>query len=610
MIKKFLSLLFSFLFLLALPPSTLAQQEFATSYTVAYTVSDSGTTHTKFDITLTNKLSNIYATEFSLSIGSTKLENISAKNSSGSLPLKVASGEKTTNLNLTFPDKVLGKDKSQIFTIEFDSLDFANKLGSVWEISIPKLARSEDLSSYQLTLSIPQAFGRPASITPKPISQTAQGTNTVYRFDPADLEISGISATFGESQHFDFSLTYELANSRVYPVKTEIALPPDTAWQQILYQKLDPAPDSVSTDADGNWLASYNLSPRQNLIVTATGSASLFLKPRSDFPQTPLENPGAYLTAQKYWETDNPNLNKLALDLKTPQAIYQYVVDNLIYDYGRLSNSTTRFGAANALDKPDSAICMEFTDLFIALARAAGIPARAINGFAYTTNPALKPLSLKQDVLHAWPEYYDSSRSLWVPVDPTWGNTTGGVDYFNQLDLNHFAFAILGRDSTYPVPAGAYKTAASQEKSIAVDFGRPLKPQPKLFLDIKLPQQAIAGVDLTGSIVVANVGNAALYDQVVTLTSQHFTPEKNQWLVASLPPFAKITIPISLPATGFAQSFSDQVSVKVDGTSQTHQIDLVPAFSFIFRNPKFLFGLAGLFSAILALIGLKRFVLK
>ena len=93
---------------------------------------------------------------------------------------------------------------------------------------------------------------------------------------------------------------------------------------------------------------------------------------------------------------------------------------------------------------------MEFTDLFITIARSAGIPAREVNGFAYTENPDIQPLSLVNDVLHAWPEYYDSEKGVWIPVDPTWGSTTGGVDYFSKLDLRHFTFVVHGKDSTKP----------------------------------------------------------------------------------------------------------------------------------------------------------------
>ncbi len=63
-------------------------------------------------------------------------------------------------------------------------------------------------------------------------------------------------------------------------------------------------------------------------------------------------------------------------------------------------------------------------------------------------------MSLVKDVLHAWPEYYDESKKTWIMIDPTWGNTTHGMDYFSSLDFEHITFVIKGLSSTYPVPAG------------------------------------------------------------------------------------------------------------------------------------------------------------
>src|SRR5690606_16956842 len=74
-----------------------------------------------------------------------------------------------------------------------------------------------------------------------------------------------------------------------------------------------------------------------------------------------------------------------------------------------------------------------------------------------TENDRLRPLSLVDDVLHAWPEYYDKDKKQWVMIDPTWGNTTKGMDYFNTLDFEHITFVVKGLDSEYPIPAGGYK---------------------------------------------------------------------------------------------------------------------------------------------------------
>jgi transglutaminase-like putative cysteine protease len=64
------------------------------------------------------------------------------------------------------------------------------------------------------------------------------------------------------------------------------------------------------------------------------------------------------------------------MELKTPENIYKFVTNNLSYNYYRVKPDVERLGAKDALANPDEAICTEFTDLFITLARSAGIPAR------------------------------------------------------------------------------------------------------------------------------------------------------------------------------------------------------------------------------------------
>lgn len=565
------------------PRQAAAAGEFATSYRVNYRVSTDGVTRAKIEVELVNRLSNIYASEFNLTIGSTHMSGVTLTTASGPVEPKVTVGSKTTNITVVFPEKVLGKDNSQRFTLEFATTDFARKLGDVWEVSIPKLAEADGLDGYQLDLVIPAAMGQAATITPAPDSQVSDTSATTFRWQDESLYQNGIFATFGRIQHYDFRLRYQLNNPHFYPVSTEIALPPDTLWQQVLYQTLTPEPVNIRTDADGNWLATYRLAASSGMEVTATGSADLFLNPRDNFPQK-LNQTVNYLKPLQYWETEASRIKALARELATPRKIYDYVVNNLIYDYGRLG-TPTRLGAANALDSQNSALCLEFTDLFVALARAAGIPARAVNGYAYTDNPQLRPLSLKQDVLHAWPEYYDQARQMWRPIDPTWGNTTGGVDYFSQTDLNHFAFAILGADSNYPIPAGGYKAGGEPVKNVEVSFGRSLLPREELAIAIDLPDKALAGVSLAGKIKVTNTGNAALYHLPLTLSGneQRFSPQS--WEIETLPPFASAEVDFTLPASGWNTYLALDLVAETGLARAEHRVRLLPAYRLAAGHP-------------------------
>jgi len=125
-----------------------------------------------------------------------------------------------------------------------------------------------------------------------------------------------------------------------------------------------------------------------------------------------------------------------------------------------------------ALDSPQSSLCGDFTDLFIALCRAAGIPARALDGYAYTNDLKIIQASASTDVLHSWPEYYNEEQKLWVQVDPTWENTSHGLNYFNKFDMAHFVFVIHGENDSFPASPGSYSKPDSSERQVFVNFGK------------------------------------------------------------------------------------------------------------------------------------------
>lgn len=469
--------LFSNLFLVILsilfvlfPHNVLAEGEFTTDYAVTYTVNESGVTTVSNKITLTNVFSNLYATSYTLILDSITPSNIKAFDEKGLLEFNKTTNDKQTSIEINFSDAVVGKDKSRTFWVSFDESSFAIRTGEVWEVSIPRLSEEAKFSSYYINLEVPSNFGTEAYISPNPRERKEENGLLKYQFSKSDIEKTGIVAGFGQFQVFNFTLNYHLENPLSKEAETEITLPPDTAFQKMYYDNLNPRPSDMYIDSDGNWIAKYKLKARERIDVTATGYVQIFAGLRP-FPRPTQESLNQNLMESEYWEVNNPKLREVAKNLKTPKEIYDYVSQTLKYDLSRVRPNVERLGALKALDNTNSAICMEFTDLFIALARINGIPAREINGFAYTENPDIQPLSLVNDVLHAWPEYYDFEKGAWIPVDPTWGSTTGGIDYFNKLDLRHFAFVIHGKNSTKPYPAGSYKLGSNPQKDVFVSFG-------------------------------------------------------------------------------------------------------------------------------------------
>ena len=224
---------------------------------------------------------------------------------------------------------------------------------------------------------------------------------------------------------------------------------------------------------------------------------------------------------------------------------------------------------------------MEFTDVFIAIARAAGIPARESVGYAYTSNGRLRPLSFVADVLHAWPEYYDTDQHVWVPIDPTWASTTGGVNYFDKLDFNHIVFAHYGVTSDYPYPAGFYRKNGKTTKDVTVTFATSkfIQPTSNLATTISFPTLVTAGITARGSVTVENSVGAAIPAATMLIQSSPidiaFTRTETD-----IPPFARFTYPVTMKIPNYFMNGNGRILTSVNGQTQQFMFKIQPITSF------------------------------
>lgn len=564
--------LFIYFFFSSLVSSVFSESNFTTDYNVTYNVLENALTHVTFDITLSNKTSQYYASSYGIQVGFEDIENVLARDSSGKITPEISKNNDGNNIEISFNDRVVGLDKKLNFSISFDTKEIARKSGKIWDINIPGLSEQKSYNFFNVNVIVPKFLETPSYI--KPDSGKLVNGNLV--FTKEELGESGISISFGKEQIYNFNLSYHLKNPNLFPIKTEIALPPSTNYQDVQIDSIDPKPQNVTRDADGNWLAQYILTAGKKIDIIVSGKAKIMLSPKKEpLSESELKE---YVKEQPYWQTNNKEIKDLAVKLKTPYAIYQYVVDTLTYDYDRVQSNKPRVGAYGVLKNPTSAVCLEFTDLFIATARAAGIPAREINGFAFTQNSKERPLSLVKDILHAWPEYYDSDLQTWVMVDPTWGNTTGGVDYFYTLDFDHFAFVIKGVSSNYPVPAGGYKISDSETgKDINVELEDNFTDQTQtLTLSSDLPASYFSGFTPQGNVLIKNDGKIMSLPQEVVVTTDLLKPSSQKIFFGSIPPFGFIKIPISFKKPSLLTNNVDTVKIAINGNSISKEIKISP----------------------------------
>ncbi len=582
-----LFLLFTYCF----PKPAYAEGEFQTDYQVNYQVGTDGKTDVTQNITLTNKTANYYADKFELKIGSTKVTNVKASDDAGNLETKVNFDNNVTTIAVKFNQRVIGEGKKLSWNLSYSSNELATKSGQIWEISIPRLASSQDMGNYNATLAIPRIFGPMAFTTPTPISTQQKSQSQEFAFTKDQLLQSGISMSFGEKQVFAFKLNYYLQNNNVTSQTSTITLPPDNNYQKIVLEKIDPKPQDVTVDEDGNFIAKYKLSPKQKLNITTQGYVEVFSKPFRNIDSLNQDQKNEYLQPQRYWETDNGFIKDKANELKTPKQIYNFVSSYLSYSNDRLAQQTIeRKGAAAAIQTPKDSICMEFTDLFIAIARAAKIPAREVEGYAFTQNERLRPLSLtlnSGDVLHAWPEYWDDNLG-WVQVDPTWGSTSGGLDYFNKLDFNHITFIQRGISSTDPQPAGAFKDKTKlNQKSVDVSFAEDLPtPTSSVQLQLLTPETIYSGIPTTVTANLINSGSTSIIKQKLTLNSQILSiTSQNPLLINLLPPFANRNVKFDVETKGKLNQQRDNLIAGFADSQISKPILIKPIYEIAYSLP-------------------------
>ncbi len=531
MLKKVLPYILLLLFSLFFPFRVFAaEKQFDISVDSQYEVKADGITDISQTISITNKTEYYYTPSYTVSVGFSDISNIQAYNSDGSIPTTLTEkGEKDKSIKLSFPKRYAGLNDKNVFTLKFSTKDIAKKQGSVWEVTIPGIEKPEDFGTYTTTVSVPDDFGKASII--KPAKQAKEGEPIKLSKD--DVGQSGVYILYGDRQYYSFNLNYNISNPNLFPVRTEIALPPQTNYQNVLISAFSEEPVNVDRDGDGNWIAEYRLLPQQKKSILVKGIIEILSQPREEsLTNKQLKE---YTTSKKYWDLGNKKTQADLKDLKSAEDIYNYVQKTLQYDYKKIATDNLRLGGAGALSNPKNSVCLEFTDLFVALAREKGIPARSVEGFAFTQNAKLRPISLVNDILHAWPEYYDKTTKRWIMVDPTWANTTKGMDYFTTLDFSHVAFAIKGFDSEYPIPAGGYKFN-KESKDVEVSFAKAADfiEKRKIQIEDNLPNFSFPKIDIQGTVKIKNAGNVSENNIVVDVRSSRGT--RRQFIIDYLPP--------------------------------------------------------------------------
>ena len=575
----FLLVLLSYL-IFALP--TFAK-DYDIAYKVDYYVSGLNAqieTRAQYEINITHLRSDVYVKKYSLIFPSSfKVKNISASDEKDKINPDVDTTSQDIRVDLELNDPNVGKNSVNVLKLEFDQDNLFRKNGSIWEVMLPII--NDDYTDYEVALHLPDTDKKISIAKPLPenvVSRKEVKTRTITWKNP---QTKTIYAVFGDNQLYKTELTYHLENPKLVPVYTDVAFPPDTLYQKIYISSIDPKPDKVYLDEDGNFMGRYFLKPKESKNIVFKGSIEIFSRPREEVitpVRSSFEMQKSYLlNANNYWLLSKPEQFS---KLKTPKEIYDFVIGKLEYNYTRAQNNISRLGAEKSLSTPGNAVCVEFTDLFIAIARENGIKAREIQGFGFSNDQKLRPLSLVSDILHSWPEYYDEQKDLWVAVDPTWEDTSG-IDYFTSLDFNHITFAIHGKRDDYPLPAGTYKIENSKDIMIQPDESTPEEVRKLIVESGNIPKDLHDQQKGKIKLIVKNAGNTFLRNVPIEAISNVLKTNVNPTRILTLAPYETLDVYMEYSAMKQSKKIQTKLKIQIGDTTIERLISITPFYYFI-----------------------------
>ncbi len=173
-------------------------------------------------------------------------------------------------------------------------------------------------------------------------------------------------------------------------------------------------PTPIASKASGATIAySFGeLTNRQGIpFVTATIETTVDDSGYREATTAPAEH---LTVATSFWPTDDPRVRALARRITAGKstngakamAILKWLSPGQNLKYSGQTGS--RWGTLKVFEQKFGH-CWDFSDCFVTLARAAGVPSRQVAGWFYGSSG------------HVWAEFYREGRKGWQQVDPTGG---------------------------------------------------------------------------------------------------------------------------------------------------------------------------------------------
>lgn len=225
--------------------------------------------------------------------------------------------------------------------------------------------------------------------------------------------------------------THQIKNfgpGNIQTLDIHVAIPKNRANQKIKDIQYNTKPASVETDNWSQETAHFkysNIEPGSTINCVMTTRAQIFAVRHYLFPEDagnlaeiPDKIKNGYLENNEKYQINHPYMQEILKQVVNQEQntfwiarkIFNYLIENMYYE--RVGGWNT----APTVLKRGNGSCSEYTFAFIALCRAAGLPARYVGSAVVRGDD-----SSLDEIFHRWAEVYMPGYG-WIPVDPSGGD--------------------------------------------------------------------------------------------------------------------------------------------------------------------------------------------
>lgn len=377
------------------------------------------------------------------------------------LPYSIVQKENFAEIKVQYPAKILPNGEMTL-VLEYENYGLIQNYGAIYDIFIPGIPKGIEYETAKQKVDITteilvdvDLFPEKNFILPIPNYESVEDKKIArYTYANKALEGKTIWLQMGTKQYYKFEVRasldattdIDLGQKNTY----EIIIPRDVNnlefYQKVYYDFFSHTPDEIKLDENDNLIVVYHVKSSEEMEVLITGYAevgatNIKLNQRNsgtldDYNNYDKDFLGQYLSDAKYWEVKNPKITDV-VNRFTPHTTnieeilnrtFSYVVDRINYLSVDRFGGNERRGAVGTLTN-GSGVCMEYSDLFLTLARAQGIPTRAAFGFGFD------PRAESNVEGHQWVISFIPTFGQWYDIDVAWGDST---EHPNGYILNHF----------------------------------------------------------------------------------------------------------------------------------------------------------------------------